>query len=38
MRKHAIARIFSAAVHFFTALGLADVNLGRQPRRFDPQP
>ena len=26
MRKYTIARIFNAAVHFFTALGLADVN------------
>jgi len=26
MRKYTIARIFNAAVHFFTVLGLADVN------------
>ncbi len=26
MRKYTIARIFNAAAHFFTVLGLADVN------------
>ena len=36
MREHTIAR--NAAVHFFTTPGSADVNLDRQPRRFDWQP